>query len=60
MTAKTPFTVVVHRTEAEAAKSGNVYTARAECVADNNCTYKSRWSHQWKAEEAAAAHTCDR
>ncbi len=60
MATTTPAVVIVHRTAAEAAKSGNVYTARAECVAGNNCTYKSRWSHAWKAEEAAAAHTCER
>jgi len=42
------------RTEAEAAKAGNVYQYRALC----ECGYKSRWSHQWKAEESAENHVC--
>lgn len=47
--------LVVHRTAAAAEKSGNVYTARAECAF---CGYAGKWTHAWKAEELAAGHEC--
>lgn len=59
-TTTAPAVVIVHRTAAAAAAAGNTYTARAECAAGNGCRYASRWSHEWKAEEAASAHTCNR
>lgn len=52
--------VVVHRTEAEAAKSGNYYTARPEHVAENGCRYTGKWTNPTHAAELAAAHTCNR
>lgn len=52
-----PTVVIVRRTEAEAAKSGNTYTARPECT---KCRYKGKWTGLWHAEDLAAAHTCNR
>jgi hypothetical protein len=57
---KFPGVVIVHRSEAEAARAGNTYTARAECVAGNGCRYKSKWTGLWHAEDLATAHRCNR
>lgn len=44
------------RSEAAAAKKGNVYTKRPVCT----CGYKGKWTNLGHAEDLATAHNCNR